>query len=80
MQVHPPGKQPLATKLRTRSYSSIRYQEFDWEDAGENVLKNIVIGPAADVERAQAFASQSLLLSGQQSVDIACSVIPYRPT
>lgn len=78
MQVHPPGKQPLKTKLRTRSYSSIRYQEFDWKDAGRDVLKNIVIGPAADIERAREFARESLLLADQKGVSITCSRIPYR--
>jgi hypothetical protein len=80
MQVHPPGSQPLVTKLRTRSYSSIRYQEFDWKSAGRDVLKKIVIGPAADVERATEFAKDSLLLTDQQAVAIACSSIPYRAT
>jgi hypothetical protein len=78
MQVHPPGNQPLETKLRTRSYSSIRYQEFDWKSAGRDVLKKIVIGPAADVERATTFAGDSLLLTDQQAVAIIRSDIPYR--
>jgi Protein of unknown function (DUF2971) len=78
MQVHPPSKWPPATKLRTRSYSSIRYQEFDWKDAGRNVLKNIVIGPAADIERARKFAKEALLLVDQEAVSITCSRIPYR--
>jgi len=80
MQVHPPGNQPLGTKLRTRSSSSIRYLQFDWKSAGKDVLKKIVIGPAADVERATAFAKDSLLLTDQQAVAIARSVIPYRAT
>jgi hypothetical protein len=80
MQVHPPADQPLVTKLRTRSYSSIRYQEFDWKSAGRNVLKKIVIGPAADVARATACAEESLLLTDQQAVTIARSAIPYRAT
>jgi hypothetical protein len=57
-----------------------RYQEFDWKDAGRNVLKKIVIGPAADVERASAFAKESLLLTDQQAVAMACSAVPYRGT
>jgi len=80
MQVHPPGNQPLVTKLRTHSYSSIRYQEFDWKDAGRNVLKKIVIGPSASVEKATAFAKESLLLADQQAVAITCSAVPYRAT
>lgn len=78
MQVHPPGNQPLVTKLRTHSYSSIRYQEFDWKTGGSGVLKKIVIGPAASVERAAALANDSLLLSDQQAVAVTRSAIPYR--
>lgn len=80
IQIHPLDSQPLVTKLRTRSYSSIRYQEFDWKDAGRDVLKKIVIGPAADVENATAFAKESLLLADQQAVAITCSAVPYRAT
>jgi hypothetical protein len=79
MQVYPASNQPTV-KLRTRSYSSIPYREFDWKNAGRNVLKKIVIGPAADVERASAFAKESLLLADQQAVAMACSAIPYRAT
>jgi len=78
MHVYPAADQPLETKLYTRSYSSVRYQEFDWKSAGGNVLKKIVVGPAADVERATAFAKESLLLTDQQAVALTSSEIPYR--
>jgi hypothetical protein len=80
MRVDPPGIKPVATELRTRSSASIRYQEFDWKSAGSDVLKKVVIGPAANVEKATAFAERSLLLTGQQAVEITRSLIPYRAT
>ena len=80
MRVHPPGIKPVATKLRTRSSASIRYQEFDWKSAASDVLKKIVIGPAANVDKPTAFAEGSLVLTGQQAVEITRSVIPYRAT
>ncbi len=80
LRVHPSGNEPLVTKLRTRHYSSIRYQEFDWKAGGTGVLKKIVIGPAASADCAEAFAKESLRLTDQEAVDLTRSPIPYRAT
>jgi hypothetical protein len=77
-QAYPLSTPPSATKLRARLYSLIRYQAFDWKSAGFGVLKKIVLGPSANIEKATAFAKDSLLLVDQKAVEVTRSAIPYR--
>ncbi len=65
-------------KFRPRGYDLIKYLEFDWRSIGEDVLKKIVVGPAADYEKARAFAQRCLDDFGFKHVDIVRSDIPYR--
>lgn len=68
-------------KSRSRNYQLIKYMEFDWKSAGPDVLKKIVIGPAADFEKSKRFAEDCLCEAGIDvaSVEIRQSDIPYKP-
>lgn len=68
-------------KDRPGNNESIKYWEFDWKSAGPNVLKSIVIGPAADFEKSKRFAEDCLRESDIDvaSVQITQSQIPYKP-
>ncbi len=76
-------KEPESNKIlkRTRNFELIDYKQFDWKSAGTDVLKEIVIGPAADFEKSKRFAEECLRESGIDvaSVEIIQSRIPYRP-
>jgi hypothetical protein len=65
-------------KFRPRDYELIKYREFDWRSAGGDVLKKIIVGPAADYEKARAFAQRCLDDFGFTNVEIVRSDIPYR--
>ncbi len=70
---------PPCVKWRSRRYSLIRYREFAWRNGTSNALKQIIVGPAADQERASQFARKCLDLypeSGDVQIDL--SKIPYR--
>jgi hypothetical protein len=77
LQMHRRDTQPNI-KYRPRAYELIRYLEFDWRSIGEDVLKKIVVGPAADYEKARAFAQRCLDDFGFKNVEIVRSDIPYR--
>jgi hypothetical protein len=70
--LHPP------LLFRPRAHELIKYSEFGWRSAGEDVLKKIVVGPSADYERARAFAQRCLDDFGFKNVEIIRSDIPYR--
>ncbi len=69
-------------KFRARNYQRIKYLEFDWKSAGTDVLKQIVIGPAADFEKSKRFAEDCLREAGidPANVTVTQSQIPYKPT
>jgi Protein of unknown function (DUF2971) len=65
-------------KFRSRSYSLVRYREFDWRPVSAGALKRIVVGPAADVDKASQFARDCLAAFDRPGVPIDQSGIPYR--
>ncbi len=69
-------------KFRARNYQRIKYLEFDWKSAGPDVLKEIIIGPAADFEKSKRFAKDCLREAGidPANVTVTQSQIPYKPT
>lgn len=69
---------PSEMKLRARRYSLIKYKEFDWRSVSAGALKRIVVGPAADHEKASQFARDCLRLCHAETVEITRSGIPYR--
>jgi hypothetical protein len=77
LEVHPID-QPPQVELRARSYSLIKYREFDWRDAAAGALKRIVIGPAAAYEKGAQFARDCLSTFPTKTVEIVRSEIPYR--
>ena len=60
LQIHRADMPPPEVKLRSRPYSLVKYREFDWRRAAAGALKEIVIGPAADREKAFQFATDCL--------------------
>lgn len=68
-------------KYRLRNNELIHYKELAWKSAGPKVLKQIVIGPAADFEKSKRFAEECLRESGIDiaNVKISQSQIPYKP-
>lgn len=78
LQTHVADEQIPNIKNRVRRYAFIKYKEFDWRSLAARALKEIIVGPAADHERARQFAEDCLLLSDAETVPITCSAIPYR--
>lgn len=65
-------------KRKARRYSLVKYKEFDWRSAAPTALKRIIIGPAADAEKAQQFARDCLHLFHPEAAPVTCSGTPYR--
>ena len=65
-----------------RRYSLIRFTDFDWKSQDPNVLREIVIGPAANEDAARSFAHDCLRAGGFDSkkTNVRRSGIPYRRT
>jgi hypothetical protein len=78
LQYYRADEVPPSMKLWARSYSLITYREFDWKSAAAGALKQIVIGPAADPEKASHFATECVRLGSAETVAIIRSQIPYR--
>lgn len=72
---------PDGILYRPRKYDLIKYKEFDWRAAGSSVLKEIVIGPAANFEKSKRFAEDCLREAGidAANIEIRQSEIPYKP-
>ena len=64
--------------MRARHHALVRYTAFDWRKVSGDALKEVVVGPAADREKAGAFAKECLGLFHAGSVPITFSAIPYR--
>lgn len=79
LEMHRADLEPRVER-RIRNYQLIKYREFDWRTAGAGagILKKILVGPAADYEKARAFAEQCLRDFGYTDVPIVPSGIPYR--
>jgi Protein of unknown function (DUF2971) len=79
LQIHRGDLPPPEVKLRSRPYSLIKYREFAWKKRAAAALRKIVIGPAADQNKAAQFARDcfnTFCPAGQ--VEIEHSRIPYR--
>jgi hypothetical protein len=77
LQIHP-GGWPPDVKLRSRSYSLVRYREFDWRTLASKGRKEIIVGPAADKEKASQFARQCLREFNTTHTKLTYSGVPYR--
>ena len=77
LEIHPRDVQPVV-KFRPRGYELIRYREFDWRNGDADVLRKIIVGPAADYEKARTYAKRCLDDFGFKNVEIIRSDIPYR--
>jgi hypothetical protein len=78
LQLHRADMPPPEVKFRAGRYSLVRYREFDWRSVAPDALKRIVIGPAADHQRAVQFASDCLRSFHAGEAEITFSKIPYR--
>lgn len=78
MQIHRADVPPPEVKVRARPYSLVGYREFNWRKVAADSLKQIVVGPAADYEKASQFARDCLRLFQAGTIDITRSEIPYR--
>jgi Protein of unknown function (DUF2971) len=68
------------SEFRTRPYTLVPFQTFDWKETAGTALQEIVIGPAADEARARRFAEDCLRAfhpGTAGSVRITKSEIPY---
>lgn len=65
-------------KCRHRPYEMVKYREFAWSGVRPEMLKRIVVGPAADHLKAGRFARDSLDAFNAGDVEITNSDIPYR--
>jgi Protein of unknown function (DUF2971) len=75
------GKPAPAVKYRQQPSSLVRYyREFDWRRSAPSALKKIVIGLAADRDKANRFARDCLTAfhADPRSVELVYSNIPYR--
>jgi hypothetical protein len=76
VEMHAPDMSEV--QFRTRPYSLVKYREFDWRSSAQCALKRIVIGPAADHDKALQFATDCLRSFHGTTVELAQSKIPYR--
>jgi hypothetical protein len=78
LEAHPIDQPVPSVRIRYRPYSLIRYREFNWRHLASAALKQIVIGPAADGQKAHQFARDCLRFFHSGTVKISRSNIPYR--
>lgn len=78
LQYYGADGEPPAMERRARSYSVIKYMEFDWKSVAAGALKHIMIGPAAEPEKASHFAAECLRLGNVKTIPVIRSPIPYR--
>lgn len=66
------------TNSRVRRNALIRYREFDWKEVAPGALKEIVVGPADQVN-ARCFADECLRLwNPNKNIAVIPSTIPYK--
>jgi hypothetical protein len=76
LEVHSAGdRHPLEVKERLRGATTIRYRELDWRRLCGGGLKRIVVGPAADPQKAHDFLAECKV----PGVSVEPSTIPYQP-
>ncbi len=68
----------VSVKFRQRPYSLVRYREFDWKSKISSALKQIMVGPSADREKATQFAQACVGEFHGGDIEIIHSEIPYR--
>jgi hypothetical protein len=78
MQLHRADIVPPSVRLRARRSTLVKYRDFDWKSAAPAALTRIVIGPAADFDKAERFSKDCLNLFHSGKVNITRSTIPYR--
>ena len=60
MQLYRADRAAPDVKLRARGHSLVKYSEFNWRRVAPRALRQIVVGPAADFQRAEQFARECL--------------------
>ena len=80
LEMHDAGVPPPEVKVRTRADALIKYREFDWRSSAPGALKKIVIGPAANHDRAFQFATDCLRSFHGTMIQTTRSKVPYRST
>jgi hypothetical protein len=80
LEAYPIDQAAPGVKIRYRPCSLIRYREFNWRQLAPGALKQIVIGPAADRQKADRFIRDCLRVFHSGAVKISRSNIPYRAT
>jgi hypothetical protein len=80
LEVREAGQASVGIKAKMRPYSIVEYIEFDWKENNSDALKRIVVGPAADSEKATRFAKDCLRMFYSGAVSLDRSKIPYRGT
>jgi hypothetical protein len=78
MQIHRADIPAPEVMRRFRSYELVRYREFDWRSVRPDALKKIIVGPAADQDKAPRFAADCVTAFSLSPVEVYQSVIPYR--
>lgn len=76
-QIHRADETP-SVKFRQRPYSLVRYWEFDWKSKASPSLKQIVVGPSADREKAHQFARACVREFHGGDIEVIQSEIPHR--
>lgn len=72
-----PMRNSSKMKLRPKAHELIKYREFNWRELGVIPIK-IIIGPAADQEKAFDFAKKCIQGYPGNIIEIAGSGIPYK--
>lgn len=80
LQIYRADLPPPEVRRRARAYTLVKYREFDWGSVAHAALKRIIVGPAANYEKAVEFARDCMRATHADSVEISRSAIPYRAT
>jgi hypothetical protein len=80
LQMHRIDRAVRTMKYRGRPHTLVRYTTFDWKRRASEALREIVIGPAAELQTASHFIGDCLRAfhADPGSVRIVRSKIPYR--
>jgi hypothetical protein len=78
LQVFPANSKIPGVAWRSRPYELAKYQQLPWKGSKLGVLKEIMIGPAADKLKATQFVKDCLDAFHTEEISIIPSEIPYR--
>jgi hypothetical protein len=78
LEGHGIGPRVPGVKLRYRPYAAVRYREFNWRKLAPAALTQIIIGPAADTQKALQFSEDCVRFFHSDKVKMSHSDIPYR--